>query len=291
MVDDCTENTGAVRAGSCRDDRDGDAEKGGADAAPAGNVATPISCPANDSNPDDGAAKLGEVAVSNGGVVTAAERAVDNAPHANDGGDDTISCTISDGNGGTVTVPIEETLSSVADMRRITARPTHTARKLGASKQAKMAMSPVGKDGSETLRVQFNGLPSGSVVSHPEAIAKKNAELAMLSDRIAALQTELSAIERTRAERTRDRQDLIDAGGPQAEIDSLTAELTTLNGRITLKAAQRSVVEIERDIARFESQQLTQTAGAGGTASFHGPGSGYVLHLPDGIGNDYGPGL
>ena len=289
MVDDRTKIESAVRAGSSRNGWHGDPEKRVAGAAPAGEVAAPVTCPANDSNPDDGTSKLGEAAVSNGSVVTAAERTPSDAPDENGGGEDTISCTISDGNGGTVTVPIEVAVTGIAGTRRFAPRPAYTARKLGVGKLAKLAIGPVGKDGSETLKVQFNGLPSGSVVSHPAAIAEKNAELAMLTDRIASLQTELAAAEQTRAERTRDRQDLINAGGPQEDIDKLSAELADLEGRITLKAAQRSVAEIERDIARLESQQLTQTAGAGGTASFHGPGSGYVLQLPDGDGDDCAP--
>lgn len=272
MVEDRTKIESAGRGGTSRNGWPGDPQKGMAEAAPADNGAAAMNCPANDSSPDDGKAMVGgEVASS--------------------GDEDTISCTISDGNGGTVTVPIEVAASGVADPTRFAARPDHTARRLGASKLAKLAVSPVGKDGSETLKVQFNGLPSGSVVSHPAAIAKKNAELAMLSDRIAALQTELAATERMRAKTARKRQQLIDAGGQQKDIDRLSAKLADLEGRITLKAAQRSVAEIERDIARLESQQLTQTAGVGGTASFHGPGSGYVLHLPDGNGDDYAPSI
>jgi len=271
MVDDRTEIKSAVRAGPSRDGWRGDPEKGVAGAVPAGDVSAPASCAANDSNPDD-TVKVGGEAVSNRG-------------------EDAISCTISDGNGGTVTVPIEVAAGGVADTRRFAARPGHTARKLGAGKLAKAAMGPIGKGGSETLKVQFNGLPSGSVVSHPAAIAKKNAELTMLSDRIAVLQTELAETERMRAERTCDRQRLIDAGRPQEDIDRLSAELADLENRIALKAAQRSVAEIERDIARLESQQLTQTASAGGTASFHGPGSGYVLQLADGDRDDCDPSI
>ncbi|MEM8587663.1 MAG: hypothetical protein AAGG65_06340 [Pseudomonadota bacterium] len=288
MVDDRTTVKGMVRAVSTRDGWRGDPEKGAAGAAAAGDVAAAVDCPANDSNPDAGTPKA---AVSNGRVMPAAKRAPGDVVDENHGGEDTISCTISDGNGGTVTVPVEVGAGGIANIGRFTTRSNHTAGKRGASQLASLAVSPVGKDGSETLKVQFNGLPSGSVVSHPAAIAKKNAELAMLSDRIAALQTELAATERMRAKTARKRQQLIDAGGQQKDIDRLSAKLADLEGRITLKVAQRSVAEIERDIARLESQQLTQTAGAGGTASFHGPGSGYVLHLPHGNGDDCAPSI
>ena len=289
MMDDRTTIEGAVRADSTRHGRHGDPDTGAAGAGPAGDVADPMNCPANGSNPGDDTPTAAEAAVSNGVVATATERPPNEVWHENDGSEDTISCTISDGHGGTVTVPVAVTVTGGADRGRFAARSDLTARKLAPIKPAKMAVNPIGRDGSEALKVQFNGLPSGSVVSHPGAIAKKNAELATLSDRITALQTELAATERTRAQRARDRQNLIDAGGLQEDIDRLSTELAVLEDRITLKAAQKSVAEIDRDIAHLESRQLTQTAGAGGTASFHGPGSGYVLQLPRGNGDDCDP--
>ncbi|MEM7445413.1 MAG: hypothetical protein AAF414_18980 [Pseudomonadota bacterium] len=194
---------------------------------------------------------------------------------------DAISCTISDGNGKTATVPVAVTVNAAVDQQ------VDIRTDLATDESSLVKLThPVGwrldKNWSHGMKIQFKGLPSGSVISHPEEIAKKNAELTSLSEKIASLEGEIAVIERKQVDMHRQRQDLMDVDGPSVDIDTLSAEIADLEGLTRLKVAQKSVAEIDRDIARFECRQLTQTACTGGTASFHGPRSGYVLKLPNG---------
>lgn len=276
MKNDRSRIEGAVHAGTSRGSRRVNG------VATTVETPAPASTPANDSDADYNTPGANKAVGANGTVVAEVDRETGQSLDDTSGSEETISCTISDGNGGTVTVPVAATVKGVTGRRRIAGGTDLATHAPSLIELTHVVFSPFDKHGSDTLKVQFEGLPSGSVVSHPEAIAKKDAELMALSGRITTLQFEIAATEQTRVEKHCDRQGLVDAGGPQEDIDMLSAELASLEDLIKLKAAQKSVAEIEREIARLEGQQLTQTAGTGGTASFHGPRSGYVLQLPDG---------
>ena len=204
-------------------------------------------------------------------------------PNENFSGEDMFTYTVDDGAGGSASATVAVTVTGVADLPSVAAPPSVQTIDLAPIELNDFVASLVDTDGSETLSISFFGLPAGAVITNPGAIDEKRAQIEDLSTQIDAIQGEIDTAQEDKSTKIDRLKELQDAGGPQEEIDKLAAEIADLEDLIQRKAMDRDVAKNERNILESEANQLTQESGGpDDTLNFAGPGSGYVLQLPDG---------
>lgn len=130
----------------------------------------------NDSDPNEDPLTVTEATAANGTVDINTDGTLQYTPPENFSGDDTITYTISDGNGGTSSATVAVRVNGVADTPVVSAPLSLETTDLAPIALSAIDASLVDLDGSESLSIQFDNLPQGAVISNPNTGVEETAD-------------------------------------------------------------------------------------------------------------------
>lgn len=242
---------------------------------------------ANDSDPDNDPLTIIEATAGNGSVEIDTNGTLIYTPDENFSGEDTISYTISDGNGGTSSATVTVQVGGVADAPSLMAPKSFETLDLAEIVLADLVANLVDRDGSERLKLKFDNLPEGAVILNKEAIADKEAEIERLETQIADLRSQIEWLDGRIAELGGQITDLQDNDPTSPQIPLLEEQKADLEDQTRDASESKSEAEAELALTELEKSELSQTAGPDGMVEFDDLGSGYVLQLPPGTTKDF----
>ena len=234
----------------------------------------------NDTDSDgDPLAVIDVIGVSNGFTVVNDDNTITFTPNPNFSGETEFTYLITDGTGGISSAVVKVQVGPVADLPNLLVPKTLSTTDLAPISLDDIDASLNDTDGSESLKVNFRGLPQGSVISKPAEIAEKTQQIETLKEDIERLnQLLVDADEELAA---------IDAG--LQDPDTTPEERAQFEARKEAVEAQRAEAKANRDDASAsraqlldEIDQLSKETDANGNIEIDDFGDGYVLILPKG---------
>ena len=250
-------------------------------------TAITINVLANDSDPNNDPLTVTEATATNGTVDVNTDGTLRYTPPENFSGEDTITYTISDGNGGTSTATVTVQVDGVADAPSLMAPKTYETIDLEEIMLADLVADLVDRDGSERLKIKFGNLPEGAVILNKQAIADKEAQIAVLNDQIDRLQAETGALEGQLVELRALIDDLEQNDPTSDRLPALREQRDTGEARLEQELTRKLELETDRAKLELEKGELSKTAGPDGMVEFDDLGSGFALQLPPGTTKDF----
>ncbi len=250
-------------------------------------AAITINVLANDSDPNNDPLTVTEATATFGRVEINTDGTLRYTPPENFSGEDTISYTISDGNGGTSSATVAVQVDGVADAPSLMAPKSLETLDLEEIMLADLVARLVDRDGSERLKVKFGNLPEGAVILNKAAIADKEAQIAVLNDQIDRLQEETGALEGQLVELRALIDDLEQNDPTSDRLPALREQRDAGEVRLEQELERKLELETNRAKLELEKGELSKTTGPDGMVEFDDLGAGFALQLPPGTTEDF----
>ncbi|MEO1019451.1 MAG: tandem-95 repeat protein, partial [Pseudomonadota bacterium] len=225
--------------------------------------------------------------VSNGSADINDDGTITFTPDPDFSGEAEFTYTITDGNGGVSDATVKVLVGGVADTPNLLLPNALETFDLSPILLDRIDASLMDTDGSESLKVKFRGLPQGTKIENPGAIAANTTQI----DDLRA-ENETLARERTEAEeelvllngRLQDAE--ADPNFPPTELEELRNRKAGVEDLI--KGLVARTAENEATVAELfkQNEQLSQMADENGEIEFHGFGDGFLMQLPEGTVDD-----